>query len=118
MTSVRSIPCDESSVNFTVPGMASSKLGQPVPESNLASEEKSSWPQTLQVNIPLSWLFTRSLENGASVPFSLRIWYSSAESCFFSSSSERFAELVILSLLIISMLLFFWFAFNYYCTFG
>src|SRR3990167_567595 len=44
------------------------KLGQPVPESNFASEEKSSAPQTAHLYIPCSWLFQYLPENGASVP--------------------------------------------------
>ena len=48
--------------------LGSLKLGQPVPESNLVSEEKSSAPQTAHWYIPCSWLFQYFPENGASVP--------------------------------------------------
>jgi len=34
--------------------MGSSKLGQPVPESNLAADEKSGWPQATQAYMPVA----------------------------------------------------------------
>ena len=50
------------------------KLGQPVPDSNLASEGNSSAPQPPQVYIPVFLLSRSSPVNGRSVPFSRRMW--------------------------------------------
>ncbi len=48
-TSVRTMPCEVSVMSSTLSGStASQKLGQPVPESNLVSERKSSSPHTTQ----------------------------------------------------------------------
>lgn len=48
-TSVLTMPWLASSLNSTFPGAEDSqKLGQPVPESNFVSEEKSSAPQQTQ----------------------------------------------------------------------
>src|SRR5260221_770935 len=44
------------------------KLGQPVPESNLVSEAKSSRPQAAQTYMPCSWLSTYLPVKGRSVP--------------------------------------------------
>jgi len=69
ITSVRLVPWLWSSRNSIFSKFAGSlKLGQPVPESNLASEEKSSAPQTAHLYIPCSWLFQYLPANGASVP--------------------------------------------------
>jgi hypothetical protein len=46
--------------------LTSSKLGHPVPESNLVSEEKSSAPHAAHVYIPDSFVWTYSPEKGAS----------------------------------------------------
>src|SRR2546422_9775810 len=56
-TSVRTMPCVRSSTSSTYSRLrGSSKLGQPVPESNLASEEKRGWPQAIQAYVPVAWL--------------------------------------------------------------
>lgn len=57
-----------SALHSTRPGMASSKLGHPHPESNLESERKSGDPHWRQTKAPFSWCETYSPENGASVP--------------------------------------------------
>src|SRR3989344_5916625 len=55
MTSVLCIPCEKSSFKITFSLDAEeSKLGHPVPESNLVSELKSSVPQPAQTYIPFS----------------------------------------------------------------
>src|ERR1700752_4963188 len=46
------------------------KLGQPQPESNLASDSNSVWPQPAQVEVPLRCSCSYSPENGRSVAFS------------------------------------------------
>jgi len=46
----------------------SQKLGQPDPEWNLVSEEKSLLPHPAQVYVPSSSLSTYLPENGRSVP--------------------------------------------------
>lgn len=49
VTSVRAIPCEVSgAVAVLPPRTGARKLGHPVPESNLASELKRSWPQQTQ----------------------------------------------------------------------
>src|SRR3989344_4897979 len=83
VTSVLFIPRDESSWNSTAPDRAWSKLGQPVPLSNLASEENNWVPQTTQANMPFECSFSKGLVKGASVPFSLKILYCSGVSFFF-----------------------------------
>ncbi len=82
-TSVRVIPSDRSVSCLIAPFLAKSqKLGQPVPLSNLVSDEKSSCPQTTHMYIPVSWLFVYFPENGGSVPFKKQILYCSVESLF------------------------------------
>src|SRR3954453_17114148 len=44
------------------------KLGQPVPESNFASDEKSTTPQPAQRYMPSSFVCTYPPVNGGSVP--------------------------------------------------
>ena len=63
------------------------KLGQPVPDSNLASELNSSLPQQTHLYFPDSSLWTYSPENGRSVPFFLVTPNCIGVSCFFHSSS-------------------------------
>src|SRR3989344_3626034 len=90
LISILCIPLDSSTDSFTLPGIASSNEGQPVPESNLASELKSLCPQTLQVYTP-SLLSCKSLpEKGASVLFCLKTAYSSGVNFFFIFSSSIF----------------------------
>src|SRR5206468_5772121 len=57
------------SVSTFSPSIGRSKLGQPVPESNLCSESNSGCPQATQTNWPGSLTSFSSLVNGASVPF-------------------------------------------------
>ena len=87
-TSIRFIPNLLSFLNSTLEEFASKKLGHPVPESNLASEEKSSAPQPAQIYLPFS-LFLRNLPvKGFSVAFSLKTLYSSGFSFSFHPSSS------------------------------
>src|SRR5205085_11289921 len=46
------------------------KLGQPQPESNLASDSNSVWPQPAQTYVPFRCSCSYSPENGRSVAFS------------------------------------------------
>jgi hypothetical protein len=48
--------------------IGSVKLGQPVPESNLVSDEKSSASHPAQTYVPSSLVWTSSPVNGRSVP--------------------------------------------------
>src|SRR5262249_55002982 len=63
------------------------KLGHPVPESNLASDENRALPQQTQRNSPFSCQFAYLLVNGRSVPFWRVTWYCSGDSCFCHSES-------------------------------
>src|SRR3989344_2898555 len=87
----RRVPSLVSSLNCTLPGIALSKLGQPVKprvvESYLVSDEKSSAPQAAHLYIPLSFVCTYSPVNGASVPFSRKTLYCPGVSFFLNSSS-------------------------------
>src|SRR3989344_8938246 len=85
--SVRVIPWDESVCVSTAPGSAWSNDGQPVPESNFASDEKSGLPHALHSYVPSAFSWTYSPEKGASVPFSRRTSYSSGVSTFLNPSS-------------------------------
>ena len=68
-TSVRAMPREWSSMNSNRScATGSSKLGQPVPESNFAPEENNGSPQTAQRYEPSSWWFQYLPVNGASVP--------------------------------------------------
>lgn len=67
--------------------IVSQKLGQPVPESNLVSELKSSLPHAAHKYFPFFLFFKYFPVNAVSVPFSLRTWYSSFERIFFHCSS-------------------------------
>src|SRR3989344_1505227 len=70
LTSVRTIPPLLSGTSSTFSRLAGSvKLGQPVPESNLVSEEKSSLPNTAHLYIPFSWVFQYLPVKGCSVSF-------------------------------------------------
>jgi len=48
--------------------IGSQKLGQPEPESNLTSDEKSSSPQHVHLKFPSSLVSLYFPENGGSVP--------------------------------------------------
>src|SRR5713226_1219363 len=63
------------------------KLGQPVPESNLSSDLKTTLPQHTHLYVPFSLELTYSPVNGISVSFFLVTRYCSGVSCFFHSSS-------------------------------
>src|SRR3989344_177175 len=86
--SVRSMPCDASRFVSIAPGSAWSNDGQPVPESNFASELKSEFPQAAQAYVPSAFSCRYSPVNAISVPFSRKIRYCSGVSVFFQSSSE------------------------------
>src|SRR3954466_3309644 len=69
MTSMRRIPCETSSSVLTFSATAGEvKLGQPVPESNLVSDENRAAPQAAQWYMPSSWLCTYLPVKGGSVP--------------------------------------------------
>src|SRR4029450_6642392 len=61
--------------------------GQPVPDSNLASEENSGVPQHTQRYMPSRWLSQYSPENARSVPFLRVTWNCSLVNCDFHSAS-------------------------------
>ena len=85
---MRSIPWEKSLCRSTAAATAGSvKLGQPVPESNLASEANSSAPHAAQRYMPSSWQSKYSPVNGASVPacLSTRYW-AGVSSCRHCSS--------------------------------
>src|SRR5947209_3588560 len=63
------------------------KLGQPVPESNLASDAKSSAPQQTQRYTPRAWLFAYLPENGGSVSLRRVTWNWGTVSSFAHSLS-------------------------------
>src|SRR6478752_3533353 len=56
------------------------KLGQPVPESNLVSDENRAAPQAAQWYMPSSWLWTYLPVKGASVPLRRKTSYCSGVS--------------------------------------
>src|SRR3989454_7795509 len=66
------------------------KLGQPVPESNLVSDENSGASHPAQTYIPFSLLWRYFPVKGRSVAFFLKTWKVSVSSCFFHSSSDFF----------------------------
>ena len=69
MISVRRMPKLRSSCSSTRPSATDrSKLGQPEPESNLASEENSSAPQPAHTNIPSPSTWSRSPGTGPRWP--------------------------------------------------
>src|SRR5215472_318961 len=67
--------------------MGSQKLGQPVPESNLVSERKSSAPHPAQEYTPLSFTCTYLPVKGRSVPALRSTSYCSGVSFSFHSLS-------------------------------
>ena len=72
---MRRIPKELSSCSSTVPSASARvKLGQPEPDSNLASVGNSSAPQPAQVNMPLPSTWSSSPDQAGSVPF----WRSTA----------------------------------------
>src|SRR6201981_2725074 len=63
------------------------KLGQPVPLSNLVSEENSGRSQPAQAKVPLRCSFRSGLDQGRSVPCLRRISYCCGVSCARHSAS-------------------------------
>src|SRR4026208_1149179 len=68
------------------------KLGQPVPESNLVSDEKSAAPHAAQWYMPSSWLWTYLPVNAGSVPLRRNTSYCSGVSSSRHSASVFSAE--------------------------
>jgi len=88
-TSVRFMPCEWSGTSSTFPfEITSKKLGQPDPDSNFVSDEKSGVPHAAHTYVPASLFSSSSPVNGASVPFSRRILYCSGVSRFSQSASD------------------------------
>src|SRR3989344_8850584 len=84
--SVRAMPPEVSVCVSIALGNAWSNEGQPVPESNFASDEKSGLPHATHAYVPaFSW--TYSPVKGASVPFSRNTLYCSGVSVCFHPSS-------------------------------
>lgn len=82
------MPWERSSRSSTASATAGSvKLGQPVPESNFASELNSSAPQAAHRNLPWSLVTAYSWLNGGSVPCSRSTRYCSGVSFRRHSSS-------------------------------
>jgi len=70
------MPCDLSSDSATLPSeIGDPKLGQPVPESNMASDLNRGLPQQTHLYTPLSPGFCLFPEKGRSVPFIRVTWY-------------------------------------------
>src|SRR5688572_16108126 len=67
--------------------MGFQKLGQPEPDSYLASELNNGNPQPAHANVPSSFSSFRGLLKGLSVPFSRIIRYCSGVSVCFHSAS-------------------------------
>src|ERR671919_855582 len=87
--SVRTMPWLRSSMRVTRPSVISrSKLGQPVPESNLASLSNSSVSHTTQRYTPASLVSQYSPVNARSVPASWVTWYCSGVRRLRISSSD------------------------------
>src|SRR6266487_6626852 len=87
-TSVRLIKSELSSCSsmfslFT----GSSKLGHPVPESNLASDENNGAPQATHSYIPFSWLLKSAPVKARSVPLRRQTLYCSGVSFSFQYDS-------------------------------
>src|SRR5919106_1023160 len=88
--SVRTMPWLRSSMRVTRPSVISrSKLGQPVPESNLASLSNSSVSHTTQRYTPASLVSQYSPVKARSVPASWVTWYCSGVRPFRISSDGR-----------------------------
>ena len=90
-TSVRSIPRLLSVFSRTASFETGvKKLGHPLPESNLVSEENSVFPHPAQTYVPSPVWWTYFPLNGGSVPFFRSTKNSSGVSIFFHSSSDFF----------------------------
>src|SRR5882672_5564530 len=74
------------------------KLGQPVPESNLALELNSGSSQATHSKTPCSWISLSGLEKGASVPFRRVTSYCSGVRMRFHSSFVLFTFFIPLEL--------------------
>src|SRR5438105_15145920 len=91
-TSVRRMNRLRSSLFPTLPSWTGAqKLGQPVPESNLVFEAKSSRPQTTHTYTPGSWLSQYSPVKGRSVPLLTPTWYCNGVSCSRSFARSNFS---------------------------
>lgn len=88
--SVRIVSWLLSSRNSTVPFLAESKLGHPVPESNLASLPNSSAPHAAHMYVPFSLLWSSLPLKARSVPFLRSTSYCSGVSFCLNSSSLHF----------------------------
>src|SRR6266851_1851419 len=87
-TSVRCVNHERSSCSLTAPSSTvAQKLGHPVPESNLVSEEKSGAPQHTHLNMPLRFSVLSGLEKARSVPCCRVTWYCCGVSFSFHSVS-------------------------------
>src|SRR5437870_1169839 len=73
-----------------------SKLGQPVPESNLASEENSGCPHATHSYTPFSWLLYSAPVNAPSVPLRRQTLYCSGVSFSFQYVSGTFFKSLML----------------------
>src|SRR5262245_10954635 len=79
---------ERSSCSLTAPAAAGAQqLGQPVPESNLASDANSGAPQHTHLNIPSRFSRLSACEKAGSVPCWRVMRYSSGVSSFRHSSS-------------------------------
>src|SRR3954447_7844905 len=85
--SVRSMPKVRSLVSPTAFSSGCQKLGQPVPLSNLVSEENSGRSQPAQAKMPLRCSFNSGLDPGRSVPCLRRMSYCCGVSCARHSAS-------------------------------
>src|SRR5262245_49419872 len=70
-----------------VRSIVAQKLGQPVPESNLVSEENSGVPQHTQAYMPLVFSFQYGPVKARSVPCCRVTWYCAGVSCRCHSAS-------------------------------
>src|ERR1022692_91177 len=92
------MPMLESSISVTCSVFAGSvKLGQPLPESNFASDENSSLPHAAQVYAPCSLLWSNAPVNGASVPARRSTAYCSGVSDCRHCSSDFFISSITFS---------------------
>src|SRR5258708_2363531 len=96
------MPCEVSVISFVAPGIAWSNDGQPVPESNFASDANKGLPQATQRYMPSAVLWSNSPVNGASVPPSRNTAYCSGVNFSFQLSSVSFIYLNYLFILLSS----------------
>src|ERR1700728_3329032 len=88
-TSSRTMPSEVSRCERTFSlAIGCQKLGQPVPDSNLVFESKSTVSQHMQLYRPSAWLLAYLPVPGRSVPACLVTSNCSGVSCFFHSASD------------------------------